>query len=119
MMTSFAEFFPQNPSSIFQNICAQSSTHFDKILIIISHPNQNSKSLKLQLINSPTYKPPTQFIGSYSYKPPWKQAPLQLALTIIQCIILMYHNIVKLNSKTSKINVKSSLIGSALQCTLF
>ena len=31
-MTSFAEFFPQNPSSIFQNICAESSTYFDEIL---------------------------------------------------------------------------------------
>ena len=119
-MTSFAEFFSQNPSSIFQNICTQSSTHFDKILIIISHPNQNSKSLKLQLINSPTYKPPHPVIGSYSYKPPpRKQAPLQLALKIIQCIMMMCHDIAKLNLKSSKINVKSNLIGSALQCTLF
>ena len=70
-MTSFAEFFSQNPSSIFQNICAQSSTYFDEIL------------------------------------------------NLIQFIMMMYHDIVKLNFKTSKINVKSNLIGRALQYTLF
>ena len=74
-MTSFTEFFSQNPSSIFQNICAQSSTHFDKILIIISHPNQNSKSLKLQLINSPTYKPPIQLQAHIVISPPPPHPP--------------------------------------------
>ena len=69
-MIRFAEFFSQNPSSIFQNICAQSSTYFDEILIIILHPSQISKILKLQLINSPTYKPPTQLYAHIVIRPP-------------------------------------------------
>ena len=50
-------FFPKIPPP-YSKTFALNLQHTLMKYLIISHPKQNSKSLKLQLINSPTYKPP-------------------------------------------------------------